>query len=138
MRLYLDASVLVPLFVDDDWTDRAKAWATTEPDVLVSDWAVTEFSSALSLHVRKGRLDPDERDEAENALNWWLAVRVKEEPVDPEDVIQARMLLYRHAKLRAPDALHLALVSRLRVGLVTYDLDLAAAARADGVSVVVP
>jgi uncharacterized protein len=138
LRLYLDASVLIPLFVDDDWTDRARAWATTEPDVLVSDWAVTEFSSALSLHVRKGRLDADERDEAENALNWWLAGRVKEEPVEPEDVVDARMLLHRHAKLRAPDALHLALVLRLRVGLVTYDLDLAAAARVDGVEVVVP
>lgn len=138
MRLYLDASVLVPLFVDDDWTDRARAWAKTEPDVLVSDWAVTEFSSALSLHVRKGRLDPDERDEAENALNWWLDGRIREEPIDPEDVVQARTLLHRHGKLRAPDALHLAVVTRLQVGLVTYDLDLAAAAHTDGVSVVTP
>lgn len=138
MRLYLDASVLVPLFVDDDWTERARAWAKTEPDVIVSDWTVTEFSSALSLHVRKGRLDPDERDEAENALNWWLDGRIREEPIDPEDVVQARFLLHRHAKLRAPDALHLAVLTRLRVGLVTYDLDLAAAARTDGLSVVTP
>lgn len=138
MRLYLDASVLVPLFVDDDWTDRARAWARSEPDVLVSDWAVTEFSSALSLHVRKGRLDPDERDEAENTLNRWLDGRIREEPIDPEDIVQARFLLHRHEKLRAPDALHLAVVSRIQVGLVTYDLDLAAAARTDGVTVVIP
>lgn len=138
MSFYLDASFLVPLFVDDDWTERARAWAMTEPEVVVSDWAVTEFSSALSLHVRKERLDPNERDEAENALNWWLTGRVAEEPIDQEDVPQARFLLHRHSKLRAPDALHLAIVLRLKAGLVTYDLDLAAAARAEGVLVTSP
>lgn len=138
MSFYLDASFLVPLFVDDDWTERALAWAATEPEVVVSDWAVTEFSSALSLHVRKGRLDPEERDEAENALNWWLAGRVKEEPVDPEDAPQARLLLHRHGKLRAPDALHLAIALRLAAGMVTYDVDLATAARAEGVVVTTP
>lgn len=138
MKHYLDASFLVPLFVDDDWTERAKRWAASEPDVVVSDWAVTEFSSALSLHVRKRRIDADERDEAENALDWWLAGRITEEPVDPEDVVAARGLLHRHDKLRAPDALHLAIVLRLGVGLVTYDGDLADAARAENVIVVTP
>ena len=138
MRFYLDASFLVPLFVDDDWTERTLAWAATEPEVIVSDWAVAEFSSALSLHVRKGRLDPEERDEAENALNWWLVGRVMEEPIDPDDVPQARLLLHRHDKLRAPDALNLAITLRLAVGMVTYDVDLAAAARAEGVVVTTP
>lgn len=138
MSLYLDASFLVPLFVDDDWTDRARAWAISEPEVMVSDWAVAEFSSALSLHVRKGRLDPDERDEAENALNDWLTGRVREEPLDPDDAPRARMLIHRHPKLRTPDALHLAIMLRLGVGPVTYDLDLAAAGHAEGVTVVTP
>lgn len=98
MKLYLDASFLIPLFADDDWTDRAGRWAS-EPDVILSDWVVTEFSSALSLHVRKGRLDADERDEAENALNWWLAGRVDVKPSIPTMIIHARALLHRHAKL---------------------------------------
>jgi predicted nucleic acid-binding protein len=138
LRFYLDASFLVPLFVDDDWTERAKGWAAGDPEVLVSDWVVTEFSSALSHHVRRRSLDADERNEAENALDGWLAGRVVKEPIDPDDVIAARALLHRHGKLRAPDALHLAVVLRLGVGLVTYDGDLADAARGENVLVVTP
>lgn len=138
MRSYLDASALVPLFVEDDWTERAKAWAATAPSIMLSHWTVTEFSSALSHHVRKGRLDPDERDAAENTLNWWMTGRVPIVDVDPDDVVQARFLLHRHWKLRAPDSLHLALVLRLGEQLVTYDHDLADAAIAEGVTVIVP
>ena len=138
MRSYLDASALLPLFIDDDWTDRAKAWAATEPDVVMSHWTVTEFSSALSHLVRRGRLDPEERDQAENALNWWMTGRVGIVDLDPEDVTDARFLLHRHWKLRAPDALHLAVATRLRARMVTYDLDLAEAAREEGLEVVVP
>lgn len=128
----------MPLFVDDAWTQRARAWLLTGAAVFVSDWAVAEFSSALSLHVRQGRLEVDERDEAENALNDWLDGHAREEPLMPVDALLTRDLIHRHSKLRTPDALNLAIVLRTGEALATYDHDLADAARVEGVTVVSP
>ena len=138
MSVYLDASVVVPLFVDEDSTDRMIAWLAGGGPVTLSDWTVAEVSSAMSHHVRRERLDPDERDAAETNLNTWLDLSVTPQAVDPEDVINARALLHRHQNLRTPDALHLAIVHRLGVDLATYDQDLAEAAIRDGVVVVAP
>lgn len=138
MKVYLDASVLVPIFVDDDWTAQVDAWLTTKPAVLVSDWTLAEFSSALSLHVRRGRLTPEERDDAENALNDWVERLIEVAPVLDEDVVHARFALHRHPKLRTPDALHLAMVLRLGHAFASYDEDLVEAARRDGIEVVTP
>lgn len=138
MSVYLDASVIVPLFVDEDSSPRMIAWLRSGVAVTLSDWAVTEVSSALSLHVRRENLDVDERDEAETRFNNWLDGGVFPVAVDALDVIDARDLLHRHPKLRAPDALNFAIVHRLRCDLATYDLDLAEAARRDGVTVVAP
>jgi len=138
LSIYLDASVLIPLFVDDDWTPRVRAWLATQPEVLVSDWTLAEFSSALSLHVRRGRLTPEERDDAENTLNDWVTGLIEVAPVPDEDVILARLALHRHPKLRTPDALHLTIVLRLGHQFASYDEDLIEAARRDGVEVVTP
>ncbi len=138
MSTYLDASVVVPLFVDEDSTDRMIAWLAGGHPVILSDWTVAEVSSAMSHHVRRERLDPDERDAAETNLNAWLDLSVTPLGVDPEDVIEARALLHRHPKLRTPDALHLAIVHRLGADLATYDEDLTEAAARDGVVVVAP
>lgn len=138
MSVYLDASALVPIFVDDDWTPRLEAWLGSEPVILVSDWTVAEFSSALSFMVRRGRLTAEERDDAENTLNDWLRGRVGVMATDSEDVGQARLLLHRHPKLRTPDALHLAIVKRLACTFASYDDDLIEAAVRDGVAVITP
>jgi uncharacterized protein len=138
LSVYLDASVVVPLFVDEDSTDRMIAWLAGGGPVTLSDWTVAEVSSAMSHHVRRERLDPDERDAAETHLNTWLDLSVTPQGVDPEDVVNARALLHRHPNLRTPDALHLAIVHRLGVDLATYDQDLAEAAIRDGVVVVAP
>lgn len=138
MSIYLDASVVVPLFVDEDSTDRMIAWLAEGHRVVVSDWTVAEVSSAMSHHVRRKRLDPDERDAAETNLNAWLDGSSMPEGVDVLDVTDARALLHRHPNLRTPDALHLAIVHRLKADLATYDDDLAEAAARDGVVVVAP
>lgn len=138
MKAYLDASVIVPLFLDEDSSDRMARWLETDVSITLSDWSVAEVTSAFSLHVRRENLDPEERDEAETAFNAWLDGGVFPSEVVGEDVIDARMLLHRHPKLRTPDALHLAIVHRLKCALVTYDADLAAAARSDGIVVISP
>lgn len=136
--IYLDASVLVPIFIEDDWTSGVLAWLETRPALSVSDWTMAEFSSALSFHVRKRRLTIEERDKAENALNSWAYGQVEIVALDEEDGFMARRTLHRHPKLRTPDALHLTIVRRLGHEFATYDQDLAEAARREGVVVVQP
>ena len=53
MSLYLDASVLVTLFVIDPSSARAEAFLSAHPEiVVVSDFGVAEFSSAVGRRVR--------------------------------------------------------------------------------------
>ena len=119
-------------------TATSLGWLASAPEVVLSDWTVAEVSSALSLHVRRESLDPEERDVAENNLNAWLDMGFHVVEVDPVDVTDARDLIHRHPELRTPDALHLAIVHRLGAGLATYDYDLSIAAGRDGVEVIAP
>lgn len=138
MSVYLDASVIVPLFVQEKTSEAMLAWIATVDRAIVSDWAIAEVSSAMSHHVRRGSLDVDERDLAETKFNIWLDRAAAVTEVDSEDVMACRFLLHRHPRLRTPDALHLAIVRRLKCDLATYDHDLADAARRDGVMVIAP
>lgn len=138
MSVYLDASVIVPLFVQEKTSEAVLAWLVSTDQAIVSDWAIAEVSSAMSHHVRRGALDPDERDLAETRFNAWLDRAAAVETVEPEDVVLCRDLLHRHPRLRTPDALHLTIVQRLKCDLATYDLDLAEAAARDGVTVIAP
>jgi len=53
VSLYLDASVLVALFVIDPASARAAAFLASHPAIiLVSDFGAAEFSSALARRVR--------------------------------------------------------------------------------------
>src|SRR5688500_16857431 len=72
VSVYLDASVIVPLFVQEKTSEAMLAWMASVDRAIVSDWAIAEVSSAMSHHVRRGSLDVDERDLAETKFNIWL------------------------------------------------------------------
>tara|TARA_R110002012_G_scaffold314387_2_gene527093 strand:+ start:39306 stop:39719 length:414 start_codon:yes stop_codon:yes gene_type:complete len=136
--IYLDASVVVPIFVVEATSPRLDAWLATDPDICLSQWTVAEFSSALSHHQRTGRLDPDERETAEEGLDRWLAQGVRLLDVGSDDVQAARALIRFDPLLRTPDALHVALTERFRMTLATYDQRLAASAVGIGIEVIQP
>lgn len=59
--IYLDASVLVALFSDDPQAERRRAVLHAGlPVVIVSDYAATEFASAIARRVRMGQIRPDD------------------------------------------------------------------------------
>jgi predicted nucleic acid-binding protein len=135
LTVYLDTSVVVPMFIRDDHTDRVKRWATTRPLIATSAWVATEFSSALSLQHRMKRLTSTEWRRAEAAFDAW-AVNFRQFELEARHVVEARRLIVAHGGLRAPDALHLALAAAAGMSLATLDTGLREAARAERVEVV--
>lgn len=137
MSVYLDASVLAALFVPDDLSERATAFAqaNTEP-MIISDYAGAEFASAVARMVRiRVRTERDARAAFAQFDAWTarLAARVE---VQPSDIAVATAYLRRlDLTLRAPDAVNIAIAERLGSMLVTFDSKMAACARALGLAV---
>jgi predicted nucleic acid-binding protein len=135
LSIYIDTSVVVSFFIQDDHADAARRWARTDPSVAISDWTATEFSSALSHHVRLGSLSDRERKAAELAFDRW-AMRGVVLEVARARFQDARILMQGHRRLRAPDALHLAIARHEGLPLATLDHDLRDAAVAEGLKVI--
>lgn len=129
MRFYLDASVLVPTVVKQLTSAVVEAWLRASPrDLLVSDWAAAEVSSALSRFVRTGAQTLEQATRALAAFDAWRARFTADIVLIESDVRRADAYVRRfELKLLTPDALHLALASRLGATLVTSDIRLASA-----------
>ncbi len=137
MTVYLDTSVLMSLFQTDKHTERASVWIAGVHAFVMSSWALTEFSSALAVKTRMRNLRDRDRREFELQLDQWLRGRVVLSVVDG-DMVEARRLVKSDVRLRAPDALHLALAARHGCSLATLDEDMATVATDIGLTVIVP
>lgn len=137
LSLYLDASVLVAIVVNDPFTPRANAALRgASAPLLVSDFGAAEVSSTIARLHRTTLLS---RDSAEGALadfDRWRGSVVTPVAVTSGDIRDAdgfiRSLRFN---LRTPDAIHLAIVRRLGAELATFDRRMADCARALGVVV---
>lgn len=133
MSVYLDTSVVIALFTTDQHSEQAEAWIMQGHELVVSHWVAAEFSSALSVQARQGRIARADVAVAERNFDTLVQDEFRLEVVASSDFIRARRLLVRDGVLKAPDALHLAVVERLGCVLATFDDALARGARNLGI-----
>jgi uncharacterized protein len=136
--IYVDTSVAVPLFVPEPASAAVDAWLEACADPLVSsDWIVTEFSSALSLKVRRGELTIRQAAVAWKGFGDFCQAGLRLLPVSRK-AFDAAAKLVRDAGsgLRAGDSLHLAMALEASAGgFATADETLEKNARANGLNV---
>jgi predicted nucleic acid-binding protein len=123
--LYFDTSFVAPLVVLEETSARVAEFVRTLPagQLTISQWTRVEFSSALGIRVRMGRLRPKEAVEADDrfeaATKRSFAVLLP----TTDDFDRARAFLRQHKLgLRAGDALHLAIASNNNAETI-YSLD---------------
>jgi len=137
---YFDASALAAILLDEPARERVNAHiAAADAPPVVSDFGVAEVSSAVSRLLRMNRRTLSEAQALLGQLDEWVREAGEPASLEPSDVRETTLLVRRFdLKLRAPDALHVAICRRLDARLVTLDNNLARAAHAVDVACINP
>lgn len=137
MKAYLDANVLIALFIEEEFTARAKSFLKAgKPILLISDFACAEFASGIARLVRIETFTVSDAQAIFTAFDTWTARTTQRVETLTADVKAAEAFVRRlDLTLRAPDALHIAMAQRTAATLVTFDERMAERARVLGIPV---
>ena len=138
MSVYLDASFLVALFVNQrPLSARASAFLeATLPELIVSDFAGAEFASAIARLVRMRALTARQAAGIFADFDAWTSRATTRAETMSTDVGTAAAYLRRiTGNLRTPDAINIAMAQRLQATLATFDTRMAGNAAALGLPV---
>jgi predicted nucleic acid-binding protein len=134
---YLDTSVLVSALVQEVHSGRAQSWlgGQKSDELAISDWVISEFSSALSLKIRMKIISEEDRAASMAGFARLTKDFLTILPISSGHFRLAARFADRHElQLRAGDALHLAVAAQAGFSLCTFDRKLAAAGPPLGVS----
>jgi len=108
--VYVDTSVLLPLFINEPYSAAAADWYAREKRELVAAaWCIPEFASALGIKQRTGAIDAQQAQGAWTRFERMVAADLRILPVEAAHLHRAAGLVLDAASaLRAGDALHLA------------------------------
>jgi uncharacterized protein len=135
--VYLDTSALVKLYLPESGSDEMEDALLGRRDVIVSDLAITELTSAVTRRVREADLTAGHaRRIYQRVLSDVGAGEFRRAEITSNSHREAERLLMgigRRVPLRAADALHLGMAGLLGVRvLVTFDQRMVSAAEALG------
>ena len=135
MNLYLDASALIPLFIAEERTQDSEK-ALPGHVLVVSDFAVAEFSAGVARIVRMGEITESDAAAVFANFDTWLVNVAHRESTAAADVLAAIALVRRlDLGLRTADAVNVAIAQRCEGRLLTFDEKMAGAARTLGMDV---
>ena len=127
MSVYLDASFLIPLFVVDAHTLRARTYLKgLTDDLIVSNFAAAEFASGIARLVRMSELDVGRAPEVFGNFDRWTGQAAERVDLLSSDIDDAEQMLRGLAfRLTTPDVVHIAAARRLGAGIATFDSKMA-------------
>jgi predicted nucleic acid-binding protein len=141
--VYLDTSALAKLYVQEDDSDELDATLVGRRDLVISELAITELTSAIARRVREGSIEVVEA----HRIYQQVLRDVRNGQFRLLDLTSAthreaeRMLLTlgRHSPIRSGDSLHLATAALADIRtLITYDRQMHAVATSLGAFEVLP
>lgn len=123
MAAYFDTSVSITLFFNEAGTAAARSAMVHEASAWISHWTLAEFASATAFKLRTGQIEEKTATTTRSLFAELLASRLTVVDVLREDFVAAGRLCETTPApgLRTPDALHLAIVLRLGLPMVSFD-----------------
>ena len=124
MILYLDTSAIVAALTHEAKTARTlRGLDDQAPELLaISDWVTAEFSPALSIKLRSGKIEAQHRANALAMFTTMSAETFTVLPISGAEFRTAARFADQHALgLRVGDALHLAICADHGATLCTLD-----------------
>jgi hypothetical protein len=137
--IYVDTSVLVPIFIREPKSEAVISWVEAAGERLaISEWSLVEFASAAAIKVRTGQAAANLAKQATTRVREFARKHCTVAVPGREEFQRAAELAGDGAlKLRAGDALHLAIAESLNAqGIFCLDDAMIKSAKSLGMSVV--